>query len=130
MSGNCESGGGAKTGNASGAAVAKTQGRPGMQGGSGTQGRRQAHHGQVTKAAVAARLRKIEGQVRGIARMVEADVYCDEVLNQITAVEAALSGVRRLLLEAHIRSCVVEQIEEGRHEVIDELMKTIGRMTR
>jgi DNA-binding FrmR family transcriptional regulator len=91
---------------------------------------RQAHHEQSTKAAISSRLRKIEGQVRGIARMVEANVYCDEVLNQITAVEAALSGVRRLLLEAHIRSCVVEQIEEGRHEVIDELMRTIGRMTR
>lgn len=91
---------------------------------------RHAHHGQATKGAIARRLRKIEGQVRGIARMVGQDVYCDEVLNQITAVEAALSGVRRLLLEAHIRGCVVEQIEEGRHEVIGELMKTIGRMTR
>ena len=58
------------------------------------------------------------------------DVYCDDVLNQITSVYAALNGVRKLLLEAHIKSCIVEQIESGRYEVIDELMCTIGRMTR
>jgi DNA-binding FrmR family transcriptional regulator len=62
--------------------------------------------------------------------MIERDVYCDDILHQITAVEAALSGVRRLLLEAHIRSCVVEQVREGRDEVIDELMLTIGKMSR
>jgi DNA-binding FrmR family transcriptional regulator len=91
---------------------------------------RKAHHSEQAKVNLVNRLRRIEGQVRGLARMVEADVYCDDVLNQITAVEAALGGVRRALLEAHIRSCVVDQIEEGRYEVIDELMQTIGRMSR
>jgi DNA-binding FrmR family transcriptional regulator len=89
-----------------------------------------AHHSGEIKRRLAARLRKIEGQVRGVAGMIERDVYCDDVLNQITAVEAALSGVRRLLLEAHIRSCVVEQVRQGRDEVIDELMLTIGKMGR
>ena len=91
---------------------------------------RKAHHPEQTKTNLGNRLRRIEGQIRGIGRMVEADVYCDDILNQITSVEAALSGVRRELLEAHIRSCVVDQIEEGRYEVIDELMRTIGRMSR
>jgi DNA-binding FrmR family transcriptional regulator len=99
-----------------------TAGRPGRPS--------RAHHSGETKARLAARLRKIEGQVRGIAGMIERDVYCDDILHQITAVEAALSGVRRLLLEAHIRSCVVEQVREGRDEVIDELMLTIGKMSR
>ena len=91
---------------------------------------RRAHHSEQTKVNLVNRLRRIEGQIRGLARMVEADVYCDDILNQITSVEAALGGVRKGLLEAHIRSCVVDQIEEGRYEVIDELMQTIGRMAR
>jgi DNA-binding FrmR family transcriptional regulator len=91
---------------------------------------RKAHHPEQVKASLTARLRRIEGQVRGLARMVAEDQYCDDILNQITSVEAALGGVRRELLEAHIRTCVVEQLEEGRHEVIEELMKTIGRMAR
>jgi DNA-binding FrmR family transcriptional regulator len=91
---------------------------------------RTAHHPDETKVNLVNRLRRIEGQIRGIARMVDSNVYCDDILNQITSVEAALSGVRKGLLEAHIRSCVLDQIEEGRYEVIDELMKTIGRMAR
>jgi DNA-binding FrmR family transcriptional regulator len=89
---------------------------------------RVAHHGPTTKQPLVNRLRRIEGQIRGIARMVEEDVYCDDVLNQITSVEAALNGVRRQLLEAHIRSCVVEQLANGELRVVDELMKTITRM--
>jgi len=89
---------------------------------------RVAHHTDETRKALVNRLRRIEGQVRGIARMVEEDVYCDDVLNQITSVEAALNGTRKQLLEAHIRSCVVEQIQDGKLGVVDELMKTIGRM--
>ena len=91
---------------------------------------RKAHHPELTKVSLVNLLRRIEGQIRGIARMVESDVYCDDILNQITSVEAALGGVRKGLLEAHIRSCVVDQIEEGHYQVIDELMRTIGRMTR
>jgi DNA-binding FrmR family transcriptional regulator len=91
---------------------------------------RTAHHSALTKQRLVSRLSRIEGQVRGIARMIDRDVYCDDILNQITAVQAALGGVQRLLLEAHIRSCVVEQIQEGRGQVIDELMRTIGRMGR
>jgi DNA-binding FrmR family transcriptional regulator len=89
-----------------------------------------AHHPEGKKRVLTARLKRIEGQVRGIAGMIERDVYCDDILHQITAVEAALGGVRRLLLEAHIRSCVVEQVRQGRDEVIDELMITIGKMGR
>ena len=91
---------------------------------------RKAHHPDKVKNNIIGRLHRIEGQIRGIARMVEEDIYCDDILNQITSVYAALNGVRRQLLEAHIKSCVVEQIESGRYEVIDELMNTIARMTR
>ncbi len=91
---------------------------------------RMAHHPAETKAGLIRRLRRIEGQVRGIARLIDEDTYCDDVLNQVASVESALNGVRKQLLEAHIRGCVVEQIASGRHGVIDELMVTIGRMTR
>ena len=91
---------------------------------------KRAHHHPETKKNLISRLRKIEGQIKGIARMVAEDIYCDNILNQIASVEAALKGVRKLLLEAHIRSCVVEQIEKGQYQVIDELMTTIGKMTR
>jgi DNA-binding FrmR family transcriptional regulator len=97
---------------------------------SGVTRERVAHHPEKTKRNLVDRLKKIEGQVRGLARMIESDVYCDDVLNQIASVEAALGGVKKLLLEAHIRCCVVEQIEQGRREVVDELMGTIGKMVR
>ena len=91
---------------------------------------RKAHHGNEVKTDLVRRLNRIEGQVRGIAKMVAEDVYCDDVLNQITSVESAMNSVRCLLLENHIKSCVVEQIREGKTEVVDELMATIGRMVR
>ncbi|TFG61386.1 MAG: metal-sensing transcriptional repressor [Spirochaetales bacterium] len=91
---------------------------------------RKAHHSEKTKGNLISRLRKVEGQIRGITRMVEEDLYCDDVLNQIRSVESALNGIRKMLLEAHIKSCVVEQIHEGRQEVVEELMTTIGKMVR
>lgn len=91
---------------------------------------RHAHHSPQMKENLISRLKKIEGQIRGITGMVDKDVYCDDILNQISSVEAALNSVRRLLLEAHIKGCVVEQIQDGETEVVNELMKTIGKMVR
>ncbi|MBN2325497.1 MAG: metal-sensitive transcriptional regulator [Spirochaetes bacterium] len=76
------------------------------------------------------RLARIEGQIRGISRMVDEDVYCDDILNQITAVHSALSSARNLLLENHIKHCVRESIERREYEIIDELMGTLKRMIR
>ena len=81
-------------------------------------------------AALDRRLARIEGQIRGVRTMVETDVYCDDVLNQITSVQAALGGVGMLLLEHHVKSCVAEQLAEGKTEVIDELMATIRKMKK
>ena len=74
------------------------------------------------------RLNRIEGQVRGIKGMIERDSYCDDVLNQINAVRAALSAVSKLVLENHMRQCFVEKIRNGEDEIIDELMTTIERI--
>lgn len=91
---------------------------------------RKSHHDADMKRNLVIRMKKIEGQIRGITRMIEEDAYCDEVLTQMSSVESALNGARKIILEAHIRSCVVEQLQSGKNGVIDELMKTIGRMSR
>ncbi len=91
---------------------------------------RKAHHPYETKANMITRLNRIEGQIRGIARMIEEDIYCDDILNQFKSVDSAINGVRKTLLEAHMKSCVVHQIQSGQLEVIDELLATIGKMTK
>jgi DNA-binding FrmR family transcriptional regulator len=80
------------------------------------------------KAGLITRLNRVEGQVRGIKGMVERDVYCNEVLNQIAAVQAALDSVSKLVLENHIRGCLVEKIQAGDDKIVDELLVTIGKM--
>jgi CsoR family transcriptional regulator, copper-sensing transcriptional repressor len=91
---------------------------------------RKAHHSYETKENLISRLKKIEGQVRGVAGMIEKDLYCDDILNQFSSIQAALSSVRKQLLEAHIKSCVVEQIRKGKPQIVDELMVTIGKMVK
>lgn len=82
------------------------------------------------KNKLVSRLNRAEGQIRGIRNMVEKDAYCDEILNQISAVQAALDSVGKMILESHIRGCVARDIREGKEEIIDELMGTIGRMIK
>lgn len=91
---------------------------------------RKSHHSQQIKGNLVARLNRIEGQIRGIKGLIEKDTYCDDVLNQIAAIQSALNGVGKLLLEAHMRSCVIERISEGDHEVIDELLITINKLIK
>ena len=76
------------------------------------------------------RLNRIEGQVRGVKRMVGEGAYCDEILNQIASIQSALYGVARLLLEKHMKSCIREQILSGDESAIDEVLATIFRMMR
>ncbi len=76
------------------------------------------------------RLRRIEGQVRGVQKMIESDIYCDNVLNQLTSITQALNGVKKTLLEAHFRSCVIDKIKNKDYSIVDELMKTIAKMLK
>lgn len=76
------------------------------------------------------RLSRIEGQVRGIKRMVEEDVYCTDILVQVSAVNAALNSFNKVLLANHIRSCVVEDIREGKDETIDELVTVLQKLMK
>lgn len=83
---------------------------------------------EKTVQGLTGRLNRIEGQIRGIKRMVEEGVYCDDVLNQIASAQSALYGVAKLLLEKHMKSCIKEQLKAGDDEVIDELTKTIFKL--
>lgn len=84
-----------------------------------------------TKGKVRGRLRRIEGQVQGLQRMVEADAYCVDILLQVSAVQGALEQVQKLLLGRHIESCVAEAMRSGgkadRQQKIDELLEVFAR---
>jgi DNA-binding FrmR family transcriptional regulator len=85
----------------------------------------------ATKDQLSKRLRRIEGQVRGIEKMVDEDRYCVEVLTQISAVQAALDKVALSLLDQHARHCVVDGNAPGEPaELTDELMAAVARLMR
>ena len=76
------------------------------------------------------RLKRIEGQIRGIIGMLENDAYCNDILIQSAAVSAAMNAFNRELLSSHIHSCVVRDIREGKDEVVDELMATLQKLMK
>ncbi len=89
-------------------------------------------YGYATKKDdVQKRLRKIEGQVRGLQRMVDEDTYCIDILTQVNSVTAALRAVGLGLLDDHVRHCVRESIEQGRgDEKVEELMAAVSRFSK
>jgi DNA-binding FrmR family transcriptional regulator len=82
------------------------------------------------KDALLKRLARIEGQVRGVARMVEDDRYCIDVLTQISAVQSAIESVALGLLDGHVRHCVIASSGETQLERTDELMAAVGRLVK
>jgi CsoR family transcriptional regulator, copper-sensing transcriptional repressor len=85
----------------------------------------------ATKGQLQGRLRRVEGQVRGVAKMVEEDRYCIDVLTQISAVQAALDKVALGLLDDHTRHCMQHGAEEGKgDEMATEMMAAVGRLMR
>ena len=81
------------------------------------------------KRKLEARINRIEGQIRGIGKMLVNKIGCDDVLNQISSVKSALNGVSKLILELHIRNCVVNDIKAGyEDEIISELVQTLNKM--
>jgi len=91
---------------------------------------RSAHHSSEFKQDLLNRLHRIEGQVRGLQNMIEGDTYCNDVLIQIAAVRSALASVANKLFDAHMKTCITEQIQSGRSEVVDELLQTMKRMMK
>lgn len=76
------------------------------------------------------RLSRIEGQVRGVKNMVEEGRYCVDILTQVSAIQSALNSFNKKLLASHIHSCVVEDIQDGRVEAVDELCGIIQKIMK
>lgn len=88
---------------------------------------------EKARSACLARLSRIEGQVRGVARMVESDRYCIDVLAQLAAVRAALKGVEEVVLKDHVEHCVEKAIRSGdpaeQREKMDELLGVLSKLS-
>jgi DNA-binding FrmR family transcriptional regulator len=85
---------------------------------------------QADSRAIHNRLRRIEGQVRGLQRMVDEDAYCIDVLTQVSAVQTALEQVAVNVLDAHVRGCVADAVRDGDDERLDELMAAVRRFAK
>ncbi len=76
------------------------------------------------------RLNRVEGQIRGIRGMVEKEAYCTDILTQVLAAKAALDSFSKVLLENHIKTCVISEIKEGKEETIEELLAILQKMMK
>ncbi|AVP35460.1 CsoR family transcriptional regulator [Staphylococcus felis] len=91
----------------------------------------QAHHSDSIKRNLKSRLNRIEGQVRAINRMIDEDVYCDDVLTQIRATRSALNSVATKLLDYHMKGCIMHKIENGsEQEAMEELLVTFQKLMK
>ena len=88
------------------------------------------HRTDEEKQLLLNRLRRIEGQVRGVAGMIDRDAYCVDILTQVQAISSALTSFSKALLESHVKSCVKEDVIAGNDEVLDELIDVIGRFMK
>ena len=88
------------------------------------------HRSEEEYKALINRLSRIEGQVRGIRKMVETDAYCVDILTQVSAIQAALNAFNRELLSNHIRTCVMDDIKNGNDEIVDELVQTLQKLMK
>ena len=82
------------------------------------------------KKKLISRLRRIEGQIRGIEKMVEEDMYCTDIFIQVSAATSALNSFNKELLMGHIKGCVVEDIKNGKEESVDEVCSMIQKMMK
>lgn len=76
------------------------------------------------------RLKRIEGQVRGVEKMVESDAYCTDILMQVSAISSALNSFNKVLLANHVKTCVAEDIRAGKDEVVDELVVILQKLMK
>lgn len=79
------------------------------------------------KKAIVSRLNRIAGQINGIRKMIEEDKYCDDVLIQLSAVDKSVKSLANVILEAHMHTCLIENIQSGNVEVVDEIVDLFKR---
>ncbi|MEE0800781.1 MAG: metal-sensing transcriptional repressor [Gemmiger sp.] len=92
--------------------------------------RRKKHRSEEEVRKLIHRLNRIEGQIRGIRGMIEDEAYCVDILVQSAAATAAINAFNRELLAEHIRTCVAQDLREGRDETIEELVSTLQKLMR
>ena len=93
-------------------------------------GERKKKRTEAEQKALLTRLKKAEGQIRGIEKMVEENAYCPDILIQVSAVTSALNSFNKELLACHVKSCVTEDIKADRPEAVDELVKLLQKLMR
>lgn len=93
-------------------------------------GGKSKHRSDKEKKDLMNRLKRIEGQVRGVENMLESDTYCTDILVQVSAINAALNSFNKRLLASHIKSCVADDIRQGNDDVIEELVDTLGKLMK
>ncbi|PUB10634.1 metal-sensitive transcriptional regulator [Paenisporosarcina sp. OV554] len=91
---------------------------------------RKSHHSEKVKKNLVTRLNRIEGQIRGVKGMIDKDTYCDDVITQISASQSALNSVAKIILEGHLKGCVVDRLQEGDLEVLDEVLITVQKLMK
>ena len=93
------------------------------------------HHKETPRSAelqadVQRRLNRVIGQLNGVKAMIDDNRYCGDVLTQLAAAESAVHSVSAILLQNHLETCVVEQIERGNREIVDEVMQLLKKFSR
>jgi DNA-binding FrmR family transcriptional regulator len=91
---------------------------------------RKKNRAEEERRSLINRLSRIEGQVRGVRRMVESDAYCVDILTQVSAIQSALNAFNKELLGSHIRTCVADGIRSGSDEVVEELVETLKKLMK
>lgn len=85
------------------------------------------YRNQEEKRQILNRLHKIEGQVRGVSKMIEEDRYCDDVLIQLSSIDKSIKSLANLILENHMYTCILKEFKNGNTEVIDDIMELFRR---
>ncbi|MCR5784555.1 MAG: metal-sensing transcriptional repressor [Eubacterium sp.] len=96
----------------------------------GTDGVRYKKRTEEEKKTLLNRLKKVEGQIRGIEKMIENDIYCTDILTQVQAATSALNSFNKVLLSDHIKSCVANDIRGGKDETIDDLCGVLQKLMK
>lgn len=82
------------------------------------------------KKDITLRLKKIEGQVRGVQKMIEKNQYCVDILTQLASVRSAVTGVSKKIMKSHANSCVIQAVRKGRDDSIDEMLDVIFKFSK
>lgn len=91
---------------------------------------KKTHRGEEEKKIINNRINRIEGQLKGVKKMIEEDAYCNDILVQLSAIENSVKSLSNHILENHLYSCVTRDLEKGHLEIIDELISLFKRFNK